>query len=648
MKSFRLLPLVMCLTAILTVAGCQQPVEDPYILISGEAVLKIPQEKATLQVLVKTNREWALRMDKKSTEWMTVEPATGGPSSEHAIPVTLTVAENMGANRTAAIEFYTGTATAMLTVVQEGPDGESDGIEAKSVAEFIALADPYTYYRLTGTVSGFNASYCSFDLTDETGTVYVYSVAESSKPAWKDKIKNEGTITLRGLYKFYNSKHEVVEAEIESFTEAPEPEYTVATAAQIIEGAAAGDFQMEGATVVCIPSVNTLVVSDGTAMLYVYKSKHGLSVGDVLTIKGAVVMYEDQVVEFNDPKIEKTGKGEVPAPVAVAWSGEDIDAYCTAVPVTVQYVTVVGLLIKDGNYINLTPTGTTTCEKVSLYIGDADLSALVGKPVRVTGYAFTASAKNKNVSIAMISIAEDTGASYVTVNPTSLTWKAGETTAKTVAVTASGTEITVEPDAGAFSPAIWATATVSGNVVTITPDSVNESDTDARTGAFIVSCDGVTTTITVTQKKVEAEYDFTSNVTWALGTNAYDHTSGTETMNPQTAVVNDVTVDKVVKLGTSKNPGDFTVTVPAGTKKVGFFALAWKGVPAKITLTCGGKSQTYDLAANDGVASNPPYTITTTAAEAYFEFELPDTDQISIKFTSEKRAVIWGINAYTE
>ena len=91
----------------------------------------------------------------------------------------------------------------------------------KTVKEFIAAADKENYYELAGTVSNFNSKFCSFDLTDASGSIYVYSVLEASKTEWVDKIKDGGTVTLYGKYDYYekSSKHEVVDAHIVSFTE---------------------------------------------------------------------------------------------------------------------------------------------------------------------------------------------------------------------------------------------------------------------------------------------------------------------------------------------------------------------------------------------------------------------------------------------
>lgn len=103
------------------------------------------------------------------------------------------------------------------------PGGEDySSAAAKTVAEFIQLADKNTYYKLTGTVSNFNPTYCSFNLTDASGTIYVYSVLDAYKTdEWKNKIKNGGTITIAGKYDYYSSKqqHEVVNAAFLEYTD---------------------------------------------------------------------------------------------------------------------------------------------------------------------------------------------------------------------------------------------------------------------------------------------------------------------------------------------------------------------------------------------------------------------------------------------
>ncbi|MBO6096666.1 MAG: BACON domain-containing protein, partial [Bacteroidales bacterium] len=98
-----------------------------------------------------------------------------------------------------------------------GDDTDYSKVPAKTVKEFIAAADTQNYYKLTGKVSNFNSNYCSFDLTDETGSIYVYSV--DNKADWSSKVANGGTVSLAGKYAFYAAKeqHEVVNAYILTF-----------------------------------------------------------------------------------------------------------------------------------------------------------------------------------------------------------------------------------------------------------------------------------------------------------------------------------------------------------------------------------------------------------------------------------------------
>ncbi|MBE6234924.1 MAG: hypothetical protein E7112_01665 [Bacteroidales bacterium] len=179
----------------------------------------------------------------------------------------------------------------------------------KSVAEFIEAADASNYYELTGTVSGFNPTYCSFDLTDETGKIYVYSVLDASKSEWAGKISNGGTVTIYGKYLYYEQKsqHEVVDAYIVSFTgdgsgsqESGKPESLVkATVAEFL--AAAEDdtwYELTGEIVsIAKEDYGNFTIKDATGEIYIYGmtngwvgyndksfSQIGLKVGDTVTL----------------------------------------------------------------------------------------------------------------------------------------------------------------------------------------------------------------------------------------------------------------------------------------------------------------------------------------------------------------------------
>jgi len=135
------------------------------------------------------------------------------------------------------------------------------------------------------------------------------------------------------------------------------------------------------------------------------------------------------------------------------------------------------------------------------------------------------------------------------------------------------------------------------------------------------------------------EATFATNVTCTTISSAY--TDGVATVN---GVGNVFTL----KLGTSKKYGEATITLPAGTTEVSYYAVAWKNNPSKLEFSVGGTVVgTQEIAANDGATSNSPYTITVTSAD-YYTFTLPaaleaDTEVTVKTVDTGYRAIIFGI-----
>lgn len=81
-----------------------------------------------------------------------------------------------------------------------------------TVAEVLAAAEDDTYYMVTGTVSNIaNETYGNFDLTDETGTIYVYGltvapVEKNDKSFGTLGIKEGDKITIVGKRDSYNDE----------------------------------------------------------------------------------------------------------------------------------------------------------------------------------------------------------------------------------------------------------------------------------------------------------------------------------------------------------------------------------------------------------------------------------------------------------
>ena len=139
------------------------------------------------------------------------------------------------------------------------------------------------------------------------------------------------------------------------------------------------------------------------------------------------------------------------------------------------------------------------------------------------------------------------------------------------------------------------------------------------------------------------EYD--SSLTWTLGANAYDATSQT----PQKAVVNGVMVNNILKLGKSSAGGSATIAVPAGTAKVGFYAVGWTNNKVVLKCTAGSQSVSLNLNANSGATGNPDptYEFTVTAAD-YYTVDIPSGATSLVLETSGSsncRAVIFAIKA---
>lgn len=107
--------------------------------------------------------------------------------------------------------------------VKPGEKQEEPVAKVVTIAEFKnAPESPEVYYELTGTIGGsINTTYGNFDLTDETGTVYVYGLTkefiavgttQNDKSFASLGLKEGDKITLRGFRGSYQGKIEVMGA----------------------------------------------------------------------------------------------------------------------------------------------------------------------------------------------------------------------------------------------------------------------------------------------------------------------------------------------------------------------------------------------------------------------------------------------------
>lgn len=189
-----------------------------------------------------------------------------------------------------------------------------------TVAEFLsAEIDDNQLYELTGIMEGpVNTEYGNFDITDESGSVYVYGLTstvilgESNDKSFSTLGYAEGdTLTIVGTRGDYNGKPEVMGPAYAVRAKGgspapepdPEPELTKATVAEVIAAEVSDDvwYELTGTiTDVQNTEYGNIVIEDETGSILVYGltkewnggnndksySEIGLREGDIVTLGG--------------------------------------------------------------------------------------------------------------------------------------------------------------------------------------------------------------------------------------------------------------------------------------------------------------------------------------------------------------------------
>ena len=464
-----------------------------------------------------------------------------------------------------------------------GAPGDDDytKAEAKTVAEFIQLADETKYYKLTGKVSKFNKTYCSFDLTDDSGTIYVFSVLDAYKTdEWKNKIKNGGTITIAGKYEYYASKeqHEVVNAAILEYSdgEGGDEDYSKAEAKTVAEFIQLADkstyYKLTGTVSKFNPTYCSFDLTDASGTIYVYSVlaayktdewKNKIKNGGTITIAGKYEYYANKsqhevvdaaILEYTDGQ----GGGDEPG-------GDD---YSTATSKTVE------------EFIQL-----------------ADKS---------TYYKLTGTVSKFNPTYCSFDLTDASGTIYV------------------YSVLA------------AYKTDEWKNKIKDGGTITIAGKYeyyANKSQHEVVDAAILEYTDGQGGGDEPGGNEPEGGI-YASSVTWTLGDKAYS----------EKAIVNDVENVPVLKLGTSSKIGTATLTIPSGATKITFYAVSWSGKPSKLVFKNGDTELgSVSPAANTGLANSSPYTLTVTDADKY-EIAVSGATSITVQTDgSNKRAALFAI-----
>lgn len=154
-------------------------------------------------------------------------------------------------------------------------------------------------------------------------------------------------------------------------------------------------------------STRGFVLGDATGFMYAYKSNAGVSVGDNITVEGALSQYGG-FTQFNNPgTITKNGTTAITYPTPTVLDGAALDAWY-ATP-AIKFVKVTGTLKISGNYFNLEVEGATKAVG-SLINPTTDVMGTIpsNSKVDVEGFAmYTSGGKYVNIVATKVTITEE-------------------------------------------------------------------------------------------------------------------------------------------------------------------------------------------------------------------------------------------------
>lgn len=412
--------------------------------------------------------------------------------------------------------------------------------------------------------------------------------------------------------------------------ETPEPAgNTIAAVCAAAAGSAADlkDVLVTGVT------TQSYVITDETGSVLVFvKADPKVKVGDKVNVAGTTSEHNGliQIATPTTTVVSSNNTVTYPAPL------EFTEANLADTPKKVTYVSFTGNVKKNNQYYNIF-IGSVTNKDLSLSYYPGNMDEFVDCDIKVKGW-YVGGGNHYQIVATEVEKVETTGPKF-SVSTTALTAKAGDTSASFDVK--GNVKWTVSSDNAAYTVS---PASGDGAGTVTVKFAANETEKDVTVKLTVSTTEEVATksyTVTLTHKGVSAAgtEDFSSSVEWTLGEFAYS----------DKATINDVKDVPVLKLGSSKEMGTATLKIPAGTTKVSFYGVAWKGKNATIKASVGETQvATQKLVANIGATGISPYTLTVEDTDKY-TITLPakleaDTD-VTVTTTTNARAILFAIKA---
>ena len=193
------------------------------------------------------------------------------------------------------------------------PDKKQTVFEHISIKEFLEKKDTETGYEITGVASSLNASYASFDLTEDGAKIYIYRMndAQGNKADLTALGIEEGdTVTVTGVYLAYTDKNNNVKDEINPATYVrhkkgkKQTEFTRLTIAKFLELKDENTaYEIEGVASGLNENYASFDLTQDGAKIYIYKtvddkgakvslSTLGIAEGDTVVVRGKYLAYK--------------------------------------------------------------------------------------------------------------------------------------------------------------------------------------------------------------------------------------------------------------------------------------------------------------------------------------------------------------------
>ena len=415
--------------------------------------------------------------------------------------------------------------------------------------------------------------------------------------------------------------------------ETPEPTPGAGTIAEIAAGAENAAIDLKDVLVTGV-TLKSYVITDATGSILVFANADPkVKVGDKINVTGTTGKHSG-LMQITAPTATVVSSGNAvsyPAPLELTEAKMKEDA-----PTAVTYVSFTGTVKKSGNFYNIF-VGSYTAKDLSCSYYTGNMEGFVGSDIKVEGWYVGGNPHYQVVATKVEEVASDTP--KFSVSTETLTAKAAD---KSASFDVKGNvKWTVSSDNAAYkvSP-----ESGDGNGSVTVSFAENTTDKNVTVKLTVSTTEEVATksyTVTLTHKGVSAAgaEDFSSSVEWTLGTNAYS----------EKATINDVKDVPVLKLGTSKNAGSATLKIPAGTTKVSFYGVAWKGKTATIKASVGGTQvATQKLVANIDATGKEPYTLTVEDSDKYtitLPAKLETETEVTVTTTTNARAILFAIKA---